>query len=51
MGGNQPNQARILIVDDNPANILLLEEMLEQEGYENLMSTTDSRKVQSLHLN
>ena len=49
MGGNQSNQARILIVDDNPANILLLEKMLQQEGYENLMSTTDSRQVQSLH--
>ncbi len=50
MGGNQTNQARILIVDDNPANILLLEEMLEQEGYDNLMSTTDSRQVRYLHL-
>ena len=50
MGGNQTNQARILIVDDNPANILLLEKMLEQEGYDNLMSTTDSRQVRYLHL-
>ena len=50
MGGNQPNQARILIVDDHPDNILLLEKMLEQEGHVNLMSATDSRQVQSLHL-
>ena len=50
MAGNQTNQARILIVDDNPTNILLLEKLLEQEGYDNLMSTTDSRQVHDLHL-
>lgn len=37
--------AGILIVDDKPANVALLEDMLEEEGYENLVSTTDPRMV------
>jgi putative two-component system response regulator len=37
--------SRILIVDDKPANVMLLEQLLEEEGYENLISTTDSREV------
>jgi putative two-component system response regulator len=41
-------KARILAVDDNPANVQLLEMMLKQEGYENVTSVTDSRKVKSL---
>ena len=38
-------QQRILIVDDNVANIALLRNMLERIGYTNLRSTTDSREV------
>ncbi len=34
--------ARILIVDDEAANVLLLEHMLEEWGYANVKSTTDS---------
>ena len=41
--------ARILIVDDEPANVLLLQTVLEDAGYDNMRSTTDSRSVQSLH--
>jgi two-component system NtrC family sensor kinase len=37
--------ARILIVDDEPANVLLIERLLESAGYRNLSSTTDSRQV------
>lgn len=33
----------ILIVDDNATNVALLEDILEQEGYTNYMSTTDPR--------
>jgi putative two-component system response regulator len=33
--------SRILIVDDEPANVLLLERLLEQLGYNNLESYTD----------
>ena len=36
---------RILIVDDEPANVALLEDMLGDQGYINLKSTTDSRHV------
>jgi len=36
---------RILIVDDEPANVALLEDMLSDQGYINLKSTTDSRRV------
>jgi putative two-component system response regulator len=40
--------ACILIVDDEPANVRLLERMLGQAGYTNLRSTRDSRKVATL---
>lgn len=42
-------ESNILIVDDNPTNIALLEDILEQEGYENFTSTTDPRKVTELY--
>jgi putative two-component system response regulator len=38
-------QARILIVDDQPANIELLKSMLEHEGYTAIEGTTDSASV------
>jgi len=41
--------ARILIVDDEPTNVRLLERLLSQEGYANVRSTTDSRDVQRLY--
>ena len=37
--------ARILIVDDEPANVRLLERLLAREGYTNLESITDPRRV------
>lgn len=37
--------SRILVVDDKPANVMLLEQLLEEEGYNNVYSTTDSREV------
>ena len=39
---------RILIVDDEPANVALLEDMLSDQGYINVKSTTDSRRVSEL---
>ena len=39
---------RILIVDDEPANVALLEDMLGEQGYTQLKSTTDSRRVSAL---
>ena len=41
---------KILIVDDQKANILLLEQMLRGAGYVSVTSTMDSDKVCELHL-
>lgn len=41
--------APILIVDDNDANILLLENILRQRGYRNVRSCSDPFKVTALH--
>jgi putative two-component system response regulator len=40
---------KILIVDDEPANVALLEDMLSEQGYANLKSATDSRQVVELY--
>src|SRR5919204_5998206 len=40
---------RILIVDDEPANVALLEDMLSDQGYTNVKSTSDSREVGELY--
>jgi putative two-component system response regulator len=42
------SQARILVVDDEPANVLVLERLLSRWGYENVASTTDSSQVVAL---
>ncbi len=44
-----PGEARILIVDDEPANVLLLEHILDQAGYPNHTATTDPRQVLTIH--
>jgi putative two-component system response regulator len=41
---------RILVVDDQKANVLLLERILRQGGYRNIESTTDSRSVLALFI-
>jgi PAS domain S-box-containing protein len=41
--------ARILLVDDQPANISLLEEALHQAGYTNVSFTLDPTEVCALH--
>ena len=41
---------KILIVDDEEANVALLEQLLKGAGYLNVSSTTDSGKVCELHL-
>jgi signal transduction histidine kinase len=41
--------AKILIVDDQPSNVEILQELLEIEGYEDVISTTDSREVIDLY--
>jgi PAS domain S-box-containing protein len=41
--------ASILIVDDQDANVKLLERLLAEAGYTNVTSTTDPKKVVALH--
>jgi adenylate cyclase len=41
--------AKILIVDDLPANVLLLERMLGDAGYTSVTATRDPRAVHELH--
>ena len=43
-------KSKILIVDDTPANIEVLESLLAFENFENFLSTTDSREVMNLYL-
>jgi CheY-like chemotaxis protein len=42
-------KAKILIVDDEQANVSLLEDILENEGYSNFESTQDSRKALDMY--
>lgn len=41
--------SRILIVDDQPANLRLLEALLAREGFANVVSTTESEQVLDLY--
>src|SRR6188472_2666580 len=41
-------KAHILIVDDEPANVLLLERIFKQAGYDHLTTTTNSSEVVGL---
>ena len=41
--------ARILIVDDQPANVSLLEEMLQEAGYTRVSSTMEPEQVCAMH--
>lgn len=41
--------ARILIVDDQEANVQLLQQMLKDEGYLNISTTNDPFEVSALH--
>jgi DNA-binding response OmpR family regulator len=40
---------RILIVDDQPSNVRLLEHTLRRAGFAEVMSTTEPREVSELH--
>lgn len=41
--------AKILIVDDQPENVMVIDHMLRAEGYTKIISTTDSRTVEGLY--
>ena len=40
--------SKILIVDDQEANVRILESLLEIKGFKQVKSTTDSRQVEDL---
>jgi PleD family two-component response regulator len=42
-------QAKILVVDDEAANVLLVERILDRAGYSKVVSTTDSRRALPLY--
>lgn len=42
------HDARILVVDDEPANVRFLQRLLEHQGYRNLRLTTDARECLEL---
>jgi len=50
MGTESLNTERILIVDDEPANLRLLDKMLRGQGYQGLVLADDSREVIDLYL-
>jgi len=43
-------EAKILIVDDQPANVTLIEKMLDIDGYINVLSTTDPTQVEAIYM-
>ena len=45
MTAREVTDARVLVVDDQPANILLLERILQREGFRHIRTTTDPREV------
>ncbi|MBU0676257.1 MAG: response regulator [Proteobacteria bacterium] len=42
-------KSRLLIIDDNPANVELLEKTLSAQGYSSVLSITDPRKAEKLY--
>jgi len=45
---DNPKTGRILIVDDQEENVLLLECLLKNDGFQNIIYTTDARAATSL---
>ena len=42
------SEARILVVDDDPAMVMFLQGLLERAGYARVLTTTDPREAASL---
>lgn len=43
------HQGSVLIVDDNAVNIVIVEKILRQDGFTDIRSTTDGRRVRDLY--
>lgn len=41
-------QSRLLIIDDQPANLELLEDLFAEEGFEQVLSSVDATRISSL---
>lgn len=48
MSDSDIHESRILIVDDQPGNLRLLEDLLGREGFGNVLGTTESEQVLDL---
>jgi putative two-component system response regulator len=46
--GSEMNDARVLVVDDEPANVRLLEMLLQRWGFADVVTTSDSGEVMKL---
>ncbi len=44
------NNARIMIIDDDPSNVDLLQDILTMEGYTSVLGLTDSRKAKNMYI-
>src|SRR5688500_14016575 len=49
MSAESQKAARILVVDDERANVVLLERLLRHAGYTDVRGTTDPRTVEALY--
>jgi CheY-like chemotaxis protein len=49
MNDSEIQSSRILVVDDQDANLRLLEDLLGREGFTNVLSTTDPAQVVDLY--
>jgi putative two-component system response regulator len=47
MTGNRHETARIMVVDDEPANVRLLQRILESAGYSQVQAVTDPREAEA----
>ena len=50
VGASDILQGKVLIVDDQEADVVLLEEILRRAGYRSITSTTEPSEVRGLHL-
>ncbi len=47
----EPHEGKILVVDDDPINIAIIEKILRSDGYHRIDSTIDPGAVRALHRN
>src|SRR5688572_4458794 len=50
MSRRQFTRARILVIDDEPANVEVLRRLLERSGFSRIQTTTEPREVTELYV-